>query len=141
MSKGCDTCLRKLNVAAVTEIKDIPVCYACWREWQLACGIFESWPAKELRPIFLHLRENVRVYSASAVVSRATLMGDMGRTVQQTLLKVKMAVLWDLCRTGVWKGKKEVWLTFVARIRRGEFEVVENSHLYYMIFCMKWVAQ
>ena len=23
-------------------------------------------------------------------------------------------MLWDLCRIGVWKGKKEVWLTFIA---------------------------
>jgi hypothetical protein len=47
-----------------------------------------------VRSILLHLRENVRVYSASAVVSRATLTGGgMGLTVQQTPLKVKMAVL------------------------------------------------
>ena len=85
MSEGCDTCLQKLDVAAVTEIKDIPVCYAYWCEWQLACGIFESWPAKELRPILLHLRENVRVYLASAVVSRATDGGVVGPVPDRSL--------------------------------------------------------
>ena len=80
--------------------------------------MFDSSPAKELRPMLPHMRGNIRVYSAFAVVSRATLMGGTAPTVQQTLLKVKMAVLWDLCQTGIWKGKKEVWLTWVVGIGR-----------------------
>ena len=80
--------------------------------------MFDSSPAEELRLMLPHMRGNIRVYSASTVVSRATLMGGTGPTVQQILLKVKMAVLWDLCQTGVWKGKKEVWLTLVVGIRR-----------------------
>ena len=75
-----------------------------------------------------HMRGNIRVYSASAVVSRATLMGDTGPKVQQTLLKVKMWGLIGICA-----------LCAIGHLSHVALCAINCSH--HFVFCADYISR